>query len=252
MHDATRSTCHGRSPGVWSSAYSRACIRISPPACTFVLALGGMIAGLMTGCGTPVTVDALARPGANTVTYELRSAAPTMKDDELRYHEAAGYVRTALSGKGMFEAPRHVKPDVVVSVAFGVGPPQIRKEVHQVPRFETPRGSDSPSPELKTGYEEHVITTITYEKYLRLVAQDSSPAAPGRPPAEIWTVDVTSEGKSRDLRKHLPLLVAASIDFVGKDSRGQKTIRIKDTDADVIFVKAGMPGGIASTPSLAK
>jgi hypothetical protein len=34
--------------------------------------------------------------------------------------------------------------------------------------------------------------------------------------------------------------VAASIDFVGKDTQGQKTIRIKDTASDIAFVKKGM------------
>jgi hypothetical protein len=34
--------------------------------------------------------------------------------------------------------------------------------------------------------------------------------------------------------------VAASIDYVGKDSQGQKTIRIKDTSSDIAFVKKGM------------
>ena len=38
----------------------------------------------------------------------------------------------------------------------------------------------------------------------------------------------------------LPILAAASIDYVGKDSKGQKTIRIKDTDKDVAFIRKGM------------
>jgi hypothetical protein len=53
-------------------------------------------------------------------------------------------------------------------------------------------------------------------------------------------VDVTSEGESRDMRKALPVLAAASIDYVGKDSHGQKIIRLKDTDKDIAFVKKGM------------
>jgi hypothetical protein len=34
--------------------------------------------------------------------------------------------------------------------------------------------------------------------------------------------------------------VAASIDFVGKDTQGQKKIRIKDNASDIAFVKKGM------------
>ena len=62
----------------------------------------------------------------------------------------------------------------------------------------------------------------------------------GRPRQEVWTVDVTSEGESRDIRKNLPVLVAASIDYIGKDSQGQKTIRIKDSSNDIAFVKKGL------------
>ncbi len=53
-------------------------------------------------------------------------------------------------------------------------------------------------------------------------------------------MDISSEGESRDVRKHLPILVAASIDYVGKDSQGQKTIRLKDNASDIAFVKKGM------------
>jgi hypothetical protein len=51
---------------------------------------------------------------------------------------------------------------------------------------------------------------------------------------------VTSVGESDDLPKYLPVLMAASIDYVGRDSQGRKTIKLKDSDADVQFVKKGM------------
>ena len=81
---------------------------------------------------------------------------------------------------------------------------------------------------------------MVYEKYLRLTARQNAEGVEGRPPAEVWTIDATSEGETRDLRKTLPLLVAASIDFVGQDSKGQKTVRLQDADKDVAFVKKGM------------
>jgi hypothetical protein len=79
-----------------------------------------------------------------------------------------------------------------------------------------------------------------YEKYLKMSARENKEAVEGRPQQEVWTVDVTSEGESRDIRKNLPVLVAASIDYIGKDSQGQKTIRIKDSSSDIAFVKKGM------------
>jgi hypothetical protein len=84
---------------------------------------------------------------------------------------------------------------------------------------------------------------------LRLSARENKPAGDNAPPAELWTVDVSSEGESRDLRKHLPVLAAATIDFVGKDTRGQKSIRLKEEkEGAVAFVKKGMDPAPTTTP----
>lgn len=232
-----------------------------------------LIAGLATvvalwgaGCSTSyqVKVDSLAKPKAEeSISYKIINKNPAVADDSLRYKEAASHVRTALSGKGLYEAHDIEKADLIVSLDYGVGPPQaksemvsepvyitlpgqVRTERMQVgtdrngnPVYQTVTVQDPPRTEF-AGYREYLVTVITYEKFLRLNATENKPAAEGRPPSEIWTVDVTSEGESKDLRKALPILAAASIDYVGKDSKGQKTIRIKDTDKDVAFIRKGM------------
>jgi len=232
--------------------------------CATVLALAGGV--WLTGCvsSTEVKIDSLAKPKAeDAISYELHNQNPLMADDSLRYKEAAGYVKTALSGKGMYEAPPGAKADVVVNLDFGIGPPQsklekvsepvyitlpgqIRQERVQVgtdrngnPIYQVITIQDPPSTEF-AGFREYEITVTTYEKYLKLKARSTDPAQEGKPPEEIWTVDVTSEGESHDLRKKLPVLVAASIDYIGKDSHGEKVIKIKDTDKDIAFVKKGM------------
>lgn len=221
---------------------------------------------LAAGCAnsTTVKIDSLAKPKAEeSISYKILNKNPAVDDDSLRYKEAADYVRTALSGKGLYEAPDAQKADLVVSLDYGVGPPQSRREVVSEPVYITLPGQmrtervqvgtdrngnpiyqtvtvqDPPRTEF-AGYREYFITVTVYEKFLRLNATENKPAAEGRPPSEIWTVDITSEGESRDIRRALPILAAASIDYVGKDSLGQKTIRIKDTDKDVAFIKKGM------------
>jgi len=218
----------------------------------------------LAGCATTVTVDSLAKPDAEkSISYRITNKNPLVADDSLRYKEAAGFVKTALSGKGMYEAPENTKPDLVVSLDYGVGPPEMRRETVSEPVYveipgerrtvqvqsgTTPTGQpiystivvqDPPTTQL-AGYRDYVITTVVYEKYLKLSAISTEPVAEGRPPSEVWTIDVTSEGESRDIRKNLPLLVAASINYIGKDSQGQQTIKIKDSDRDVAFVKKGM------------
>jgi hypothetical protein len=218
------------------------------------------------GCATTheVKVDSLAKPNAEAaISYEIRNKNPAVADDSLRYKEAANLVKTALSGKGLYEAPPNTKPDLVVDLDYGIGPPQQKRETVSEPVYITVPGQirtervqvgtdsqgrpiyqtitvqDPPSTEF-AGFREYMVTITVYEKYLKLSARENKEAVEGRPPNEVWTVDVTSEGESRDIRKNLPVLVAASIDYIGRDSHGQKTIKIKDTNSDIAFVKKGM------------
>lgn len=235
----------------------------SPGWTTIAVVALALLAGGCTNSYT-VKIDSVAKPKAEeSVSYKIINKNPAIAEDSLRYKEAAAHVRTALSGKGLYEAPDPEKADLVVGLDYGVGPPQtrmepvsepvymqlpgqIRTERTQVgtdrngnPVYQIVTVQDPPRTEL-VGYREYLVTITVYEKFLRLIAAENKPAAEGRPPAEIWTVDVTSEGESRDLRKALPILAAASIDYVGIDSKGQQTVRIKDTDKDVAFIKKGM------------
>lgn len=228
-----------------------------------LLLAGGLI---LAGCTTThtVKVDSLAKPKAEeSISYEIKNRNPLVADDSLRFKEAASLVKTALSGKGLYEAPPNTKPDMVVDLDYGVGPPQMRRETVSEPVYITIPGQirtervqvgtdsqgrpiyqtitvqDPPTTEF-AGFREYQITVTVYEKYLKLSARENSEPQEGRPQQEIWTVDVTSEGESRDIRRNLPVLVAASIDYIGADTQGQKTIRIKDTHSDIAFVKKGM------------
>lgn len=221
---------------------------------------------MFSGCATTheVKIDSLAKPNAEpAISYEIKNKNPLVADDSLRYKEAAGFVKTALSGKGMYEAPPNTKADMVVDLDYGVGPPQMRREQVSEPVYITLPGQirtervqvgtdsqgrpiyqtvtvqDPPRTEF-AGFREYYVTVVVYEKYLKLSARENKEATEGRPASEIWTVDVTSEGESRDIRKNLPVLVAATIDYIGKDSQGQKTIRIKENSSDIAFVKKGM------------
>jgi hypothetical protein len=234
-----------------------------------VLSLGALLfaaGSLLTGCAnsTEVKIDSIAKPKAEeSISYKIRNTNPAIAEDSLRNKEAVGFVRTALSGKGMYETTDAAHADLVLDVDYGVGPPQIRHEtvsepvyitlpgevrVERVqvgtdrngnPIYQTVTVQDPPHTEF-AGYRDYVITTVVYEKYLKMTAHENKEATEGQPPLDVWSIDVTSEGQSHDLRKTLPVLAAASIDYVGKDSHGQKIIHLKDSDKDVAFVKKGM------------
>ena len=223
---------------------------------------------LFSGCQSQqVKVSALAnpeKPAKEAISYRIGTNNPTLDEESLRFKEAAGFVKTALSGKGMYEAPNPETADMVVAIDYGIGEPRIRREERRRPIYITVPGrmhyervevgtdangnpiyrtvvvQDPPITEY-IGDQSYLVTVINYEKHLQLAARENKPSIEGQPAAALWRVDVTGEGESRDLRKNLPVLAAATIDYIGTDTKGEKTIRIKDDEnSAVAFVKKGM------------
>lgn len=232
------------------------------------IALLSTLALVMGGCTTTyqVQVDAIsqATPAAAAAqSYEIKSTNPRVDEDSLRYKEVAGYVKTALSGKGMYEAPAGAKADVVVNVDYGMEPPRVKYETETYPIFAQVGGGvryvqmpitdrngriigyqtvavyDPPRTEI-IGYEEQVKPVIVYEKYLKISARENAEAQEGRPATEVWSVNVSAEDESKDIRKYLPILASATADYIGTNTQEQKPVKIKEDDEVVGFIKKGM------------
>lgn len=238
------------------------------PKAIFSLLAGLALAGgvlLGSGCATSydVKVDAITqpKPKEGTASYRIKNKNPAAEEDNLRYKEATNYVRTALSGHGMYEAPDNVVPDVIVEIEYGVEAPSVKMERTSVPIFaqtgggvgytpvSIPSGNgviqrtvpvyDPPSAEL-VGYQEVVRPVAVYEKFLHISARENKPKTDGAAPAEIWSVNTSLEDESKDIRKYLPLLASASMESIGTDTGSRKTIKLKERDQDVGFVKKGL------------
>jgi hypothetical protein len=246
---------------------SLSCVKWHPSILSQNLGVAVLVLGL-TSCnsGYRVKVDSMSRPQAEpAIAYQIKTNNPELDPDSLRYKEAERFVKTALSGKGLYEAPKPEMADMVVNLDYGISPPKVSQEMRREPIFATIPGAfrtelvqvgvdkngnpiystitvQEPSRTEYIGDREYMETVVTYEKYLRLTARENKPTVEGQPPSELWTVDVSTEGENRDLRKALPVLAAATIEYVSKDSQGQKTIKLKDTDKNgaIAFVKKGL------------
>lgn len=226
---------------------------------------------LWTGCTTAyvVKVDAISPPpqtqvvkAKEAVSYRIKNRNPAVDEQGLRYKEAVDYLKTALSSKGLYEAPNAEQADMIVELDYGIEQPKVKMRPDSVPIYAQVGGGlrrkqvavtdskgqtslrdvavfDPPSTEI-VGYRDVLTPVTTYEKYLRISARENKEGVEGRPPAEIWSVNLTSEDESKDLRKYLPLLASASVDYISKDSSKQKTIKIREKDEAVAFIKKGM------------
>lgn len=227
-------------------------------------ALALVVAGCATNPVHQIKVDAIAKPNgaAESISYRIRSKDPRLGDESLRYKEASEFVRTALSGKGMYEAPTEERADMIVELDYGMDTPRTKVESVSVPvyaqvgggvRYETvpvvdARGIssrrtvavyDEPRPQL-VGYDSLPKQVTIYEKYIRLTARENKPGVEGRPPAELWTVQVSAEDESKDLRKYLPMMASASVEYIGKDSTNQQIVNVREKSPGVEFIRRGM------------
>jgi hypothetical protein len=224
------------------------------------------------GCATTayeVKVDAISKPpaqvaGAELQSYKIKSKNPALGDENLRYKEAADFVKTALSSKGLYEAPSQERAYMIVELDYGMDAPRTKMETVSVPvyaqagggvRYEQVAVTDSkgntgyrtvavyqpPRTEL-VGFDDVPRQVTIYEKYLRVTARENKPASEGRPPSEVWSVNVSAEDESKDLRKYLPILASATADYIGKDSTKQRTVKIKDPSQLTEFIRKGMNG----------
>jgi hypothetical protein len=222
-------------------------------------------AGGWSGCTTTydVKVDAITQAKAPEMTsYRIRNKNASMPEDNLRYKEAVNYVKTALSGRGLYEAPPNVTPDIIVELDYGIEPPSVRMEETTEPIYaQTGGGVDytpvsvtdnkgnvttrtvpvyAPTQTELVGYREVITPVAIYEKYLHISARENRVATEGKAPDEIWSVNTSYEDESKDLRKYLPLLASASMESIGTNTGSLKTVKLKETDQTVGFVKKGM------------
>ena len=232
--------------------------------------------GLFTGCTSTtytVQVDAISQPKDKSAeaappaqSYYIHSKNPRLDETSLRYKEVSDYVKTALSGKGMYEAPKPEAADVVIDIDYGMDAPRVKFETVSTPiimnsqdRIETrqvthlerqPDGTYRTvtedvrvvvpgTPEF-AGMREEVIPLIVYEKFLKVSARENKENSEGKAPAEVWSVNVSAEDKSQELRKYIPILASATADYIGTNTKESKAVTIDEKDEVVKFVKKGM------------
>lgn len=239
-----------------------------------VVVLGAL---LWSGCASSsykVKVDAIAKPArADTQSYVLKSKDPTLGPENLRHREATEFVRTALSGKGLYEAPSTDKADMVIELDYGMEAPRSKLERVSVPvyaqvgggvRYESVPVTDArgntgyrtvavyvPPRSEVVGYDEVPRMVTVYEKYMKITARENKAASEGRPPAELWSVHASTEDESKDLRKYLPIIASATVDFIGQDSSNQKTVKVRADGAAVEFIRKGMNEPVPAKPGAA-
>lgn len=198
---------------------------------------------LMGGCATVYTVDvdALNNPEAHATghSYEIVSANPAIPTTSLQFQQARQLVRKALTSVGMYEATEGDKPDLAISIDYGVGTRQVNMIGQSMnssiysgvgPVTHIP-GTPAVTP-MSTG---GTYSTYNFRKYLSIVA---STGTGGGPRVELWRVETSLTDKGDNLENYLPILAGVASEFVATDTGEKTTRRVSKNDEIVDWIQS--------------
>ena len=232
-----------------------------------IIIIGIVFLCFFSGCASSykLTVDALSNPefSGTGESYAIVTRDSAFDKTDETYQKVESCVKTALSGRGMYEAASVEKADVILDISYGVSVPRVEyKTYSEVVQTQPDRVVESvvyvtivdPNtgkirvvPQIRRqvvrgayGTVERIVPVTTYQKFLRITAHDNLNSEENERLVQAWSVYVKSEDESEELDKYIPLLAAASLDYVGENTQEAEQIVVSDNDDDVIFVKNGL------------
>lgn len=211
-------------------------------------ALALVVSLLMGGCATSsrFAVASECQDSSNTPARSFRLVAGPSLAPAAR--TVLGDVRTALSGRGLFEAAGGVRADLEITVDIEHGPatPRVittREPVYLVPSLTgLPGRQQSPSSAILTPravtHREATRTVVVFPRVLQVTARYVEAPA-GAPPA--WEVAVLHEGDAAEMRAHgSRWMIAAAMDWIGRSSQGPAVVELHRGDRRVAFLERGV------------
>jgi hypothetical protein len=232
--------------------------------CKIVIVI--MVALLSLGCSTmkstyyvDVTGFSKSDFGSEPVRYALAPADKHIGGNDLQFEEYCRYVDSALIKNGYLKAESFDDATVAIFFYYGIGNPEEHQYSYSLPLSEQ-TGVSSPSIEDTHNcsddcgnskgtaahtaeyeiarYQQLQENNATYYRYLSLSAIDLQKYREDQQVIELWRMEVSSTGSSSDLRVVVPVMVAASAKYIGKNTGKAISISVKDDDPAVIEMRS--------------
>ena len=205
-------------------------------------------------------VSSLASPESSALKlYKIMPSSQDVSEHSLQFKEYSSYVNRLLKMKGFELAGDHQVPEIIVFIGYGVGEPEESYYSYDVPIIGTaPTGSYSVSTigstttvtEHKaltvTGYSSHTRKKTSFTKHFEITAMSVAAYLENEEFQPIWETTVISRGREYDLRYVFPYLVAASKDYIGRDSGRIVSVQIRQDNLVKRYIE-GLESIVPST-----
>jgi hypothetical protein len=198
------------------------------------MAIGFLAFGL-GGCATyDVHVngftDQVSVPGKN---YVVISTIKDVPESDLQFKEAADYLQKALTTQGYTRVDDPKKADLGVLLYYGIGNPETKFSSFSSPIWGLGGGTATvvtgtgKNRTITTvnqpgyafgGYNENVVSYTAYTMSMTVSAVDFAAYRDAKEMKEFWKTEIYCTDLSRDLRKIIPVLIAAGAPYFGTDT----------------------------------
>ena len=197
-------------------------------------------------------------PG-EAVRYALEPADKSISRNDLQFEEYCRYVDSVLTKNGYVKVESIDDATIVVFFSYGIGNPQEHQYSYSLPmsgqtgisssstegttdshgNWDTDEGTAVyPPPHRLRGYQQVHEKDGTYHRYFLLSAIDFQKYKEDQQINELWRIEASSTGYSSDLRVVIPVMVAASAQYMGKNTGKAISISLKDDDPAVMEMRS--------------
>ena len=173
-----------------------------------------------------VQVDAINTPNSSKkIKYKLFSGIKNINENNLQYQEYALYVHRALKSKGYVKTLSSQKADITVYLRYGINDGK------------TLRSFSSSSSVTAYGVTNSHANTVSSTDYFRHMSLEAIELKNTKEKIQLWKITATSTGSSNDLRRIFPILIGASKDYIGYNTKGKINTQITEDDDKVLEIK---------------
>jgi len=187
---------------------------------------------LLTGC-TPmvnkyrVSIDAITNPNIDIApnSYIIEPLGKSTDKNSLEFQRHSSQLMKILGKKGYVQPYSSALAKQIIYFDYGIDKIKEETRTYSQPNisFGFSHGYYSTfwSDFMYSGYTTYQKTYTLYNRYIEILAKNQA----GK---ELWRVDVSSVGESKDLKSIVPILLEASEAYIGKDTNKPVNLVIKE------------------------
>jgi len=206
----------------------------------------GVVGILVSGCNRTyqVKVDGIRDNRESFpvgTSYALLMPPKGMAEEGFDHEKAKAMVKTSLATQGYYPVERMEDAELVITVEYGTTPGRVsfrqKTTMMSPPMGHTGLHTRSHRfPGLIPQSQDEIVPEMVKTKYVTFSARDPDKIDETGKPQEVWNLTVKVEDEGEKLEEYLPVLLAASINYIGENTGNQITIRMQDDSEAVQYV----------------